>query len=700
MPGLPSHNNDAVNNGCGFSVPRCADETCGQQSRAQLSPDEELTHEECLALYDKPVMLYNIIQQRAIKNPSSLQRCLCYKIEAKRKKRIQISVSISGSANTELPAHGIFPLHVLFARATTNDSLNGHSPVYQFSWASLLTSFSESGNSDHTKATFTIPDLKSFATLQVCNLNIILISCGQRGKNLNENFSRNHVEYSSPQKLGGQCSWGKIPMDLLSSSFDNCVTLSLGQTVELTSGISMNPGFIEPMLLENDTCFTFCSQKADATGSYELQVRIDAQEAGARDTQRCPYSSYSYDDVPLSSLPDIIRLRTGNVLFNYRHCKKVVKREVTEDFSCSICLVKCGSFKGLAYHLTSSHWLFHCDFGVFEECQVVNLSLKVDARRAELLSPAGEGDEPSKKMFFYRSRFKKRCRRLETSIEKTKHVHPHIRDIVESRSPENIRDIVESRSPENIRDIVESRSPENIRNIVESRSPGNIRDIVESRSPGNMGHVHAHTAEPGSSKDAHKGFDVDYVPNKNGISVPQASIVSHPALHVSNHSTSAVLEFGKSRKLSIDRFGPRKRLLLQKREFFHSQKAQRMELEDVLGDHDSEDEIDDDIADFEDMTMLDGFSDVTKDEKRIMHMWNSFVRKQRVLADGHIPWACMAFSEQHGQELVHNPALRWCWRFVMIKLWNHSLLDARTMNTCNKFLDDLESESSAGPMQT
>jgi hypothetical protein len=76
---------------------------------------------------------------------------------------------------------------------------------------------------------------------------------------------------------------------------------------------------------------------------------------------------------------------------------------------------------------------------------------------------------------------------------------------------------VESRSPENIRDIVESRSPENIRNIVESRSPGNIRDIVESRSPGNMGHVHAHTAEPGSSKDAHKGFDVDYVPNENGI---------------------------------------------------------------------------------------------------------------------------------------------------------------------------------------
>jgi hypothetical protein len=42
-------------------------------------------------------------------------------------------------------------------------------------------------------------------------------------------------------------------------------------------------------------------------GSYELQVRIDAQEAGARDMQKYSYSSYSYDDVPLSSLPDIIR---------------------------------------------------------------------------------------------------------------------------------------------------------------------------------------------------------------------------------------------------------------------------------------------------------------------------------------------------------------------------------------------------------
>jgi VEFS-Box of polycomb protein len=90
-----------------------------------------------------------------------------------------------------------------------------------------------------------------------------------------------------------------------------------------------------------------------------------------------------------------------------------------------------------------------------------------------------------------------------------------------------------------------------------------------------------------------------------------------------------------------------------------------MVLEQVFSDRDSEDEVDDDIADFEDrrvsnyclvlqahnfikliyntdnenvsnfiikylfLQMLDDFVDVTKDEKQIMHLWNSFVRKQR-----------------------------------------------------------------------
>uniref|UniRef100_A0A453KLB9 Polycomb protein VEFS-Box domain-containing protein n=2 Tax=Aegilops tauschii TaxID=37682 RepID=A0A453KLB9_AEGTS len=122
-----------------------------------------------------------------------------------------------------------------------------------------------------------------------------------------------------------------------------------------------------------------------------------------------------------------------------------------------------------------------------------------------------------------------------------------------------------------------------------------------------------------------------------------------------------------------------------------------MALEQVFSDRDSEDEVDDDIADFEDKRMLEDFVDVTDDEKLIMHMWNSFVRKQRVLADGHIPWACEAFSRLHGKHLVQNPPLLWSWRFLMIKLWNHSLLDARAMNVCGTILQGYQNESGLDP---
>ncbi|CAN6289466.1 unnamed protein product [Urochloa humidicola] len=588
---------------------------CLQHSRARLSPDEQLAAEKSFALYCKPVELYNIIQRRAIKNPLFIQRSLLYKIQARRKKRIQLTISLSGSTNTQ--AHNIFPLYVLLARPTSNITLEGHSPIYRFSRICSLTSFSEYGNKDKTEATFVIPDLKTLSNSRACNLNIIFISCGQVGQIIGEdNCSGNKAEGSSLQKLEGKCSWGKIATKILASSLEKCVTLSTGVTAELVSTVTMSPSFLEPKFLEQDNCLTFCSHKVDATGSYQIKVSMSAEEAGARDLSLSPYSNYSYNDVPPSILPEIIRLRAGNVLFNYKYYNNTMqKTEVTEDFSCPFCLVPCGSFKGLGCHLNSSHDLFHFEFWVSEECQAVNVSLKTDAWKTELLA---EGVDPRHQTFSYRSRFKKR-RRLETTAEKFRHVHSHI-------------------------------------------------------------------MESGSHEDAQAMSEDDYVQRENGLSVADASVDPSHTVHGNNLSPPTVLQFGKSRKLSVERSDPRNRQLLQKRQFFHSHRAQPMALEQVFSDHDSEDEVDDDIADFEDRRMLDDFVDVTKDEKLIMHMWNSFVRKQRVLADGHIPWACEAFTRSHGQQLVQNPAMLWGWRFFMIKLWNHSLLDARTMNTCNMFL--------------
>uniref|UniRef100_A0A0D9W259 Uncharacterized protein n=1 Tax=Leersia perrieri TaxID=77586 RepID=A0A0D9W259_9ORYZ len=545
---------------------------CCQQFVAQLSSDEQINPEESLASYCKPVELYNIIQHRAIKNPPYLQRCLLYKKRAKQKKRIQITISLPGSNSKELRAQNVFPLYILFARPTSDVSIEGHSPIYRFNQACLLTSFNDSGNNDHTEAMFVIPDLETSITTQAYGLTFILISFinkneGRVGQNLDENnSSENHVDRSSLQ-------------------------------MESPISVCMSPGYLEPKFLEHDSCLSFCSRKADATVPYQLHIKLSAAEAGAKDILKSPYSSFSYSDIPSSLLLRIVRLRVGNVLFNY---KNIQMTEVTEDFACPFCLVKCGNFKGLECHMTSSHDLFHFEFWISEDYQAVNVRLKKDS-------------------------------------------------------------------------ITEQKLIKAVRTFTTGQG---LRRVEEPKHFRLRMHMHMHILW-----------------NQDQLTICwwKNALIDHPKkLHGSDHSPSEFLAFGKSRKLSANRADPRNRLLLQKRQFIHSHKSQPMTFEEVLSDYDSEDEVDDDIADLEDRRMLDDFLDVTKDEKRIMHMWNSFVRKQSILADSHIPWACEAFSRHHGEELVQNPALLWGWRLFMIKLWNHSLLSARTMDICNKILDGIK----------
>jgi hypothetical protein len=81
---------------------------------------------------------------------------------------------------------------------------------------------------------------------------------------------------------------------------------------------------------------------------------------------------------------------------------------------------------------------------------------------------------------------------------------------------------------------------------MELGSPGKTvpadNDNVEPRSPENMGHVHAHTLEAGSSKDAYKGSGVDYVPNENGTFHILLALGIGNKLH-SNGNTHSVSQF-------------------------------------------------------------------------------------------------------------------------------------------------------------
>ncbi|KAK9275790.1 hypothetical protein L1049_023059 [Liquidambar formosana] len=549
----------------------------------------------------------------------------------------------------------VLPLYILLAKPLSETVIAGeqHTSVYCLSQACRLTSVTEREGRSRAEANLILPDINKLSlAVKSGKLTILLVSGGETKNSFCE------------ANVGGYCLWGKIPMESLYTSLEGCVSLALGHRAELLLKVDMCSCFLQPCCLEEGSNITFQIPWSSGTMglSQQVQVNISVQEVGAK--ERSPYISYAYNDVPTASLSNIIRLRAGNVIFNYRDLNNMLRKtEVTEDFSCPFCLMHCASFKGLRYHLCSSHDLFNFEFWVTEEYQAVNVSVKIDILRSETLA---DGVDPRLQTFFFCSKKRKR-RRPKNPVQNAKHVYPHF---LESGSPRLTREGTcekASKSFSNKKDL------QNGRNGVENCDPD---------SPSGTDSI----------ERVASSFNITGV----SIAIAQSSVDPECVQSVSGRDPTppTMPQCAKTRKLSLERSDPRYRMLLQKRQFFHSHRAQPMALDQAMSDRDSEDEVDDVIADFEDRRMLDDFVDVTKDEKQLMHLWNSFVRKQSVLADGHVPWACEAFSKLHGQELVRAPALFWCWRLFMIKLWNHGLLDPRTMNTCNIILEEYQNEGS------
>nr|KAJ0190419.1 hypothetical protein LSAT_V11C800393220 [Lactuca sativa] len=633
---------------CNCSYSRCSDPMCRHEARAHLSQEEQTAAEESLSVYCKPVELYNILQRRAVRNVTfsfflsftllfssplhllhHFYKDVCttnYKQNRKEGKicniilttnctdghvLVQISVSISGATNDGLQTQSLFPMYMLLARAVSTTNVETQcTTVYRFNRACKLTAF---GGADNTSsAKFILPEMNKLSTeVKSGSLAVLLVSCADTTNLQGIDLTEDHMFSASLNRVG-YCLFGKIPMDLLQSSWEKSPTLSLGGRAEMMSTVIMQSCFMKLSCLDGGKCvsFHFPYNSEAVSILQQVQVIVSAEEVGAKNMS--PYDMYSYNDTPR---PGIMRLRSGNVIFNYKYYNNMLQRtEVTEDFSCPFCLVKCASYK------------------VTEDYQVVIVSMRTDICSSEIIP---ENVDPKQQMFFYCYK-SARHRKPKAPTQNAKHVHPLVLDSAMSATLNELID--------------------------------NTDCVAEC-----MEHD---TCSPDASATCHSFAELESVQ-----SVPE------------NNLQPPMLQFAKTRKLSAERSDPRNRALLQKRQFFHSHRAQPMALEQVFAERDSEDEVDDDVADLEDRRMLDDFVDVSKDEKQMMHLWNSFVRKQRVLADGHIPWACEAFSKLHGQDLVQAPSLLWCWRLFMIKIWNHGLLDSRTLNNCNVILENYQNQS-------
>ncbi|EYU35158.1 hypothetical protein MIMGU_mgv1a010365mg [Erythranthe guttata] len=312
MPGIPLVARETANCVCNCSYPRGADHMCRQDPRAHLSAEEQIAAEASLSIYCKPVELYNILQRRAVRNPSFLQRCLRYKIQAKHKKRIQMTISLPSIVNDESRIQNLFPLCIILARPVYSPAVvEVDSAVYNYSRECILTKCTGDDRMNQDQANFILPEInKLSAEVKSGSLSILFISCAE--------LFKEHVEGSSfPANAGGQCLLGKIPMELLQLSWEKSLTLSSGGRAEMLSTVDLHSCFMKAI-------------------SQQLQVSIVAEEAGAK--ERSPYDFFSYNDVPSSTLPQIIRLRTGNVVFNYKYYNNKLQRTEACSFTFKCCL--------------------------------------------------------------------------------------------------------------------------------------------------------------------------------------------------------------------------------------------------------------------------------------------------------------------------------------------------------------------------
>lgn len=458
---------------------RNAEQIGYQNSRVYLSAEEAAAAEESLSVYCKPVELYNILQCRALRHPLFRARCLRYKIQAKRQRRIKMTITFLDFSEIEGQRQNIWPLHVLVSRQTNSSE---DSAIFLSSRRGLRTSPTQPGCNGQSSVSFILPEIAKLSKDGLTdNVKILFVSCVDprnvcNGKDL---------QLCSIVNLSGQVLWGKLDMGSLCSTWERSLHLKLGHRADMSSAVELHSSILEHSVLDNGShhlLFKAPNKLNNLTSAVRLRVEISAEELGPR--EKSLYHSCSFNDIPSSLLSRIIRLRAGNVIFNYKYYNNTLqKTEVTEDFSCPFCLVHCASFTGLRRHLTSCHELFNFEFWVTEEYQAVNVSVKNEIWRSEGNILDSDGNEARFKTFCFCSRFNP-LKRRQTAVPNRTYIHCQIEKL---NSPETAS---LCRSQNTLTNCVAMNSLDTSvgpfsNGIFTSKEPSSPR-IVHNRSPGEL----------------------------------------------------------------------------------------------------------------------------------------------------------------------------------------------------------------------
>ncbi|KAJ4868491.1 Polycomb group protein EMBRYONIC FLOWER 2 [Raphanus sativus] len=269
-----------------------------------MSEEEKIAAEESLKAYGKTIELDNILQRRAKKNPLFLQRSLSYQIEAKHQRRIQMTVSLSDTQK-------LFPIYVLLARLVSPKPTAECSAVYKFSRACILTGVLGVDGVSQAQAKFFLPDMNELALeAKSGSLAILFIS------------------------FGGNCLWSKIPLESIYSSWQKYPNKDLEQKANSVSLVETQPCSVQIQSMSEEKCIAIQVPSNPLTSSSPQQMKVTISAEEVAPTEKSPYNSLSFNDVPSSSMLEIIRSRAGNVIFNYIYYNNKLQKTEASGAGC------------------------------------------------------------------------------------------------------------------------------------------------------------------------------------------------------------------------------------------------------------------------------------------------------------------------------------------------------------------------------
>ncbi|BBN11536.1 polycomb protein SUZ12 [Marchantia polymorpha subsp. ruderalis] len=608
--------------------------------------------------------------------------------------------------------------------------------------------------SSQSSVTFILPETRKLLLNAKRGDVVLFIVMAQEGRHIEASEA-----YLALANCSGRITWGKVAFTSICQMWLKSTREYSRMSIETrdprdprehshvtTTNVDLKPGKlqhdnseIEPSILLSSS-----TKVTNDRSLVRLQIRFIGEEAGhsnlvSRNTN--------------GTLPS--KTRAGRIVFHYLYDHGTRRKtEVTEEFSCPFCLSHCASFKGLEFHLNATHDLFNFEYLVSGDLQIVIVSIRSDVP----LGPSGvlrslDLDGPRSKEFIYwwpRSRSRRRKVPIKANVETMEKIgvpaqsldlekvtdansvqdgvnveEPHSTDEVVSKEIDTPPEIMEG--PGNLEqqlqvgvnlDVGEDDSLSNGSNGLMSTGSDATADMHQRKEIGykaqfqqnetragkvpdgeNLGHIVKQRSVSAQKRQRMKGVLGERAqararPNSTqggacaaAAGAPIEDCALQPSALVPNRALPDRPDLSKSHAS------------LQKRQYFHSHTAQPMDAEQLFGDRDSEDEVDAAIADLEDRRMLDDFVDVTGEEKEVMHLWNSFVRRNRVLADGHCPWACKEFTRENAQRFGTNPALRRCLMLFLVKLWNHHLVDGPTITSCLSIADAFDTQEPVSPKQ-